>query len=250
MAAITVIAIVFMGGCKSKKAIVKRHVQIRPDNELIRSIISDQDHKTGWEIKMMIKVELNGDEFKGVATVRFGEKNTVWASVRAGIGIEVARIFANRDSVWVYSRIMKVQEKGDWNYLYKLTGIKINAVLLKGLLTRTLINQDNNKKELTDQWVIEQTKDKTWLRVAVSQPEEIGYITKYRIENIKPFIKETDVLDVKGLWNLRMNYYGSDKKRIEKINFTGIDSNNRIEGTLNYLMIQKKMHVEMPFNRF
>ncbi|MCD6332937.1 MAG: DUF4292 domain-containing protein, partial [Bacteroidales bacterium] len=145
----TVTAIVFMGGCKSRKAIVKRHVQNKPDYELIQSILGDHDQKTGWEIKMLIKAELNGDEFKGVATVRFGENNTIWASIRAGIGIEVARIFANRDSVWLSSKIMKVQEKGDWNYLYKLTGIKANAVLLKGLLTRTLISQDNNNSEKT-----------------------------------------------------------------------------------------------------
>jgi len=247
----TVTAIVFMGGCKGRKAIVKRHVQNKPDYELIQSILGDQDQKTGWEIKMLIKAELNGDEFKGVATVRFGENNTIWASIRAGIGIEVVRIFANRDSVWLFSKIMKVQEKGDWNYLYKLTGIKVNAVLLKGLLTRTLISQDNNNSEKTGQWIIERIKDKTWLKqMAGNRPEDTGYRTRYRIEDNKPFIKETDVLDVKGLWNLHIYYTGSDMKRIEKLDFTGIDSKNRIKGTLSYLMIQKKKHVEMPFNRF
>ena len=54
------------------------------------------------------------------------------------LGIEAARVIANRDSVWLVSKMAQMKEKGSWKEMSKLLGYPLDFMALQNIMTRKL----------------------------------------------------------------------------------------------------------------
>jgi len=68
--------------------------------------------------------------------------------VRAMLGIEAARLVANRDSVWVISKIGKIKEKGTWKEMSKTIGYPLDFMALQNMMTRKIFYPGQDDKTM------------------------------------------------------------------------------------------------------
>jgi len=135
-----VILILILGleACRGKKSMVKKVYKPTKSEELIRKVAEQEMDYRSIEIKYNTRAELEGKKYSLSITYRNKKNELLWVSVRAMLGIEVARLAANRDSVWVISKIGKIKEKGTWKEMSKTIGYPLDFMALQNMLTRKL----------------------------------------------------------------------------------------------------------------
>ncbi len=144
---IVLLALVLLGGCRAKKGVVKRDTKRTHSDEMIKNITNGEIDYNTIEIKSSTRAELDGRNYSLNITYRNKKNETIWVSVRAMLGIEAARLIANRDSVWLVSRLAHTKEKGSWKEMSKMLGYPLDFMAFQSIMSRKLFypgNEDLN----------------------------------------------------------------------------------------------------------
>jgi len=241
-----------MGGCKSKMGLVKTGTPESADLELIRSVLQIQDSETGWEVKASVRLEFEDEKHTGLLTIRIDDDRRIWASFRSGLGIEVARAYATRDSVWVPSKLFGIKEKGAWSGAGDIIGIPLNFHIVKAVSTRQLDTGINgNRLNEPSGWRISSSGESRWMESGLNDARQsAAYKAKYKIETPGPVLREMVFDDIRHMWNIHIRYEGDDAKGIDRMSLVVIDHNQHVDMQLKVLSFEKKQETDMPFDFF
>jgi hypothetical protein len=89
--------------------------------------------------KARIKYDDGKKDLAGSANIRIQKGNAIWMSVSPGLGVEVARILIDRDSVQMIDRINKLHLKLGYEQISNDYGIDINYNLIESVMIGNLI---------------------------------------------------------------------------------------------------------------
>ena len=143
-----IIAISLLGGCKTKKLMLKKEKTASKAVGLVKEIEDQELDYQSLEVKYSTRAELDGAKYALNITYRNIINEKLWMSVRAMLGIEAARMYADRDSVWIISRVGQFKEKGSWADMSKLVGYPLDFMAFQGILARKVFYPGREDKTL------------------------------------------------------------------------------------------------------
>ncbi|MDH5610637.1 MAG: DUF4292 domain-containing protein, partial [Cyclobacteriaceae bacterium] len=184
------------------------------------------------------KINYNDGEkdISGIANIRMGKDSAIWISLSPGLGIEVARIYINPDSVYFVDRINKTyMEKsfeqisrdfdfditfhlvesvllGNLTYPYKRESVKVESNGLtyqqqfNNFVLNNFIGKETHKLE---RMVITDTKTQNMIRVNYGEFRSLG-------EEIFPYLIQASVEYMSGEKQKTNIEIGFNKAQLEE----------------------------------
>lgn len=254
-----ILLVLLMFGCRGKKAVITKKMPVTENYELIRGIAANELEYRNVEMKFSTRAELEGKNYSLNVTYRNKKDETIWLSVRAMLGIEAARIIANRDSVWVISKVARVKEKGSWNEMSKLLGYPLDFMALQNIMTRKLFypGQPGNdmlssflKREDGNRVLIVPDFENVELR---SDAESFGFMPQFIIDQDYKQISGTKLVPEDNEWMLEVEYEkgaGANYGIGNNIKLSAIDSQNNMDLELKIQQVSINEELKFPFQWF
>ncbi len=147
----TLLLIIALTGCKTKKVIVETpvvpmipSVQVAPDNakrNKLKSIMESGIVFNTLAVKSKAVLSINDKSNDVNMNFRIKNNEVIWVSVTALAGLEVARALITPDSVKILNRIDNVYIKKPFSYIYEFTNEKINFRTLQSILVGNTISE-------------------------------------------------------------------------------------------------------------
>lgn len=242
------------GGCSLFKKSTAPVRVATEDERLIQSVMDNATPGEAIEMRITGKSEMDGEKFSFIGTVRILRNDCIWVSLRSSLGIEVARVLARPDSVWIVSKLMKIKEKGDWKLIREWTGYGLDFNALQGVLTQSLFTANGNRAEvLLNDLRIRRRDQETWIAwkpELEEDPSKNRYLAQFLIESGTNRIHSTAVKDGAGRWVSKATYeYGKDNL-VKKIEINGMDESHEYSAEINVITFEKKENLEINFERF
>lgn len=101
----SVLTIVFVvTGCSSKKKMTKVTLREFTASHLIKEVQENEFDFDSFQAKMSLKVETNDKSFSTKGQLRMQKDSIIWTSISAPLGVEVIRMMATPDSVFMLNR--------------------------------------------------------------------------------------------------------------------------------------------------
>ena len=248
-----------MFGCKSKKAVVIKKKARTDYSELIKGVESGELDYRSLEMKLSTRAELDGKKYGLNITYRNDRDQTLWISVRAMLGIEAARVIANRDSVWLVSKMAQMKEKGSWKEMSKLLGYPLDFMALQNIMTRKMfypgqegndmlmsfLKRDDGSQVLIvpDFEDIEQRKDAGFF----------GFMPQFVIDKSLNILKATKLVPEDNEWMLEVEYDNDSNSNLgigNNIRLSAIDSQNNMDLDLKIQQVSINEELKFPFQWF
>ncbi len=257
---ITVVLLGFlMGGCKGKKSMLKKEGRITKSDDLIKDVSKQEINYQTIEIKSSTKAEMDGKRYSLNITYRNKKDETIWVSVRAMLGIEVARLIANRDSVWVVSKIAKTKEKGSWQDMGEMLGYPVDFMAFQNIMTRKLFYPGEQKNDKLKSFIRKDEKDGILLVPDYSNEKQrldsdnYGFLPKFIIGKKKYSINRTSLAPEDNEWLFEVEYQGDTMENMglgKNIKIKAMDAQSNIELDLKIQEININEAIKVPFQWF
>jgi len=257
---ITIFLMVFLlGSCKGKKSMVKKEGRVTKSDDLIMDVSKQEiDYKT-IEIKSSTKAELDGKRYSFNITYRNKKNETIWVSVRAILGIEAARIIANRDSVWVISKIAKIKEKGSWKDMSKMIGYPLDFMAFQNIMARKLFYPGNAKNDNLKGFIRKDEKERILLVPDYSNEKQrndsdnFGFLPKFVIGKRDYSINNTRLAPEDNEWLFEVEYQDGARENLglgRNIIIKALDSQSKLELDLKVQKVTINEIIKTPFQWF
>lgn len=144
-----IVLLIVAAGCKSKKLVVVQRptkdstVTVKPNNvaEKLADIRSKQVTFNTFSGKAKTKLAINGDENDCTLNIRINRDQTIWVSITAIAGLEVARALITPDSIQVVNRFQNIYLKKPFSYVHRYAGKQVNFKTLQSLLVGNAIGE-------------------------------------------------------------------------------------------------------------
>ncbi|MFA5815383.1 MAG: DUF4292 domain-containing protein [Bacteroidales bacterium] len=224
------------------------------DENIVRKVINAQPDWKFIEIRLTGKAEENGNKTGFMGTVKIEKDRQVFILLRSTIGIELARVYANRDSVWLVSKMLSIKEKGDWKLLGGKLGYPVDFFAMQGILLQSLFTSSGDQlNNLIENLVVKSDKDDLRLVSDTNlQSEEKGikYLNDFLINKETFIIQGAKIRDVNGQWIADIKYLYNKDNLNKKIELKGIDSERNFAVDVNIVKKEMKDFIEINFDKF
>ncbi|MCX6225919.1 MAG: DUF4292 domain-containing protein [Bacteroidia bacterium] len=251
---IIVLTITTLNGCHLVKKTVNIKKPMSEDESLVRRVVNVQPDWEFVEIRMTGKAELDESKFSFMGTVKMEKDRQIYILLRSTIGIEVGRIYANRDSVWLVSRVLNIKEKGDWKMITVKLGYAMDFSVIQGILIQSLFTSSGDQiSNLLEDLVAK--NDQNNLHLVSNGNYKINrngikYLNDFLISKETLVIDGVKIRDVNGQWIADIKYIYNKEKLIKKIEVKGIDSEHNFEAEINMVKREMKGFIEINFDKF
>jgi hypothetical protein len=256
---VVALVIVNLGGCKVKKILVKEDKTESRTMGFVKKVEEKELDYQSLEIKYATRAELDGKNYALNITYRNLKNEKLWISVRAMFGIEAARLYADRDSVWIVSRVGQFKEKGSWGDMSKLIGYPLDFMAFQGILARRIFypgREDNiplqnfMKKENGNgiMLVPDYRNDKQR-----GDSEVFGFMPQFVIDRISSRINGTRLAPEDSEWMFDVKYDpgGDDNLGLGKLmTIRGVDPESDVEMDLKIQNVAINEELKFPFQWF
>jgi len=249
-----------LNSCKSRKTLVSGKEHGRVSGRVLEQVLKSELEYESLEIKGSVRTDALGKKQSFSLTYRNLEDSLIWVSVRAMLGIEVARIICTRDSVWLISRIARLKEKGDWSTMSEMIGYPIDFYAFQGIMTRKLfvpgqaglINIDNYLRRNNDNGLLFIPDYSDPDQKSILQKH--GFLPQFLIDPNKKLLSRTRICEEDSDWLMDI-IYGSDSNKYfgglpAKISIVGLDMEELMEMDLRILLVKVDQQLKFPFAWF
>ncbi len=238
-----IIAIVFIAGCKAKKAVVveKKPVPVvKNNNKLLTDLEEKQLNFTTFSTKAKAKLAFDGNENDVTLNFRIKKDQKIWVSVTY-IGLEIARALITPDSIKILNRVKAEYTAKSFSYVHKFANKEVNFTMLEAILvgnsipaflnTNALITTQNN------------------LIVLNGSKNTIKYQLNY--DALKE-LSQTNLKDPLANQELNINYsnfgaVGANNLPFN-INLNSKTKNSSVAASMQYGAIQINENLDFPFS--
>lgn len=216
--------------CSVKRKLLKRSELKEASNNIVDQVRNAELQYNSIEIKLSTKTDAFGNNYIFNVTYRNKRDSLIWISARAMLGIEAARLICNPDSVWIISRIARIEEKGSWDKMTELVGYPLDFNTLQGLLARKLFLPRGDEKNMLNNYEIKRTDSGVLMTPDYSNKQqrnrlkEMGFMPQFLLAKGQNRLSRTKLLPEDGNWQMDC-YYG--ESAVEQ--FFGLPAKIKIE---------------------
>lgn len=246
--------------CKTRKNLVSGTREGRIRGKVLEQVLKTELDYTSLEIKGSVKTDALGKKQSFSLTYRNLEDSLLWVSVRAMLGVELARVICTKDSVWMYSRIAQVKEKGNWETMSDMIGYPIDFYAFQGIMARKLFIPGRSDTKLLNKYLSRNNENGLLLIPDFSDPDQKrilqrnGFLPRYLLDQKKGMLFRTRVSHEDSNWLLDV-VYGSEANKgfgglPTRIMMEGVDMEERMELDLRVLMVKVNKELKFPFSWF
>lgn len=248
------LALLSFNGCSLLKKSVSTKKTMSDDENLVRKVVNNMPEWKFLEIRCTGKADDDDKKIGFMGTIKLEKDKQVYAVIRSSIGIEVAKIFANRDSVWIISKMLGIKEKGDWKLIAGKFGYPVDFYAVQGILNQSLFTSAGDKLAVLIENLVIKT-DKEDLRLASNtryQDDSSGikYLNEFQLNKESFIIDDTKIRDIKGQWIADVKYLYNKDNVIRKIELKGIDSERNFAIEINVVKKEIKESLDFNFDKF
>lgn len=131
---IFVAVIAGLGGCKSKRSLIKAPIKEEGAAYLFEQLRENELKFETFTARLNVDytVDKNRNDFKG--QLRIVKDSAIWVSFNQDLGIEIARFLITEDSVKFLNRINRTYFAGDYAFVNNFLGANIDFGILQSLL--------------------------------------------------------------------------------------------------------------------
>jgi hypothetical protein len=243
-----------LNGCNLfRKSVSGRKVQTE-DESVVRKVISAQPEWNFIEIRLTGKAEEDKSRLSFMGTVKMEKNRQIFILLRSPIGIEIARVYANLDSVWLVSKMLNIKQKVEWKLVERKIGYPVDFYALQGILVQSLFTSSGNQvNKLIEGLVATNEKEKLRLvsnTALQAEGKNIKYYNDFLI-NMESYIIEWEkIKDVNGQWIAEVNFVYNKENIIKKIELKGMDSERNFAVEANIIKMEIKENIEIKFDKF
>ncbi|MBT3242687.1 MAG: DUF4292 domain-containing protein [Bacteroidetes bacterium] len=241
--------------CKIKKRITKGKKLEGINTELIKKIRESEIDYTSIEIKASTKTDALGKKYSFNITYRNRRDSIIWISARVMLGIEAARIICTPDSVWMISRLARIEEKGDWSTMTDLVGYPLDFNTLQALFTRRIFIPGECGKNLLENYVINGKGKGVLLTPDYTIEEQrdclvkSGFMPQFLLAEGQMRLERTRIMPEDGNWMMDFLYGENAVEQFyglpERIAVSAMDQDQNL--TIDLKIMQVNLNTELKF---
>jgi hypothetical protein len=224
------------------------------DENLIKKAYTIQPEWRFMEMRLSGKADEDGDKFSFMGTVKLERNQQIFVILRSTIGFELARVYANKDSVWISSKMLGFKEKGDWKLVGKKVGYPVDFNAMQGILTQALFTSKGDQlSDLLVSLTVKNEDNFTKLVSNTAARQDLNgnkYLNEFWLNKNSYLLQQTKISDIKGQWIAEVNFlYGKDEV-IKRIELKGIDSERNFALDVNVTRRDIKDILDFNFDKF
>jgi len=256
---VLLIMVLGLGACKTKKGMVKKEERISKSLELIKKVSEQQIEYSNIEIKYSTRAEIEDNKQNLSITYRNRKDELIWISARAMLGIEVMRLVANHDSVWLISRVGRIKEKGTWKEMSETIGYPLDFIAIQNMMVRkifypgslevgklnTYLRRDDGKKVL----IVPDYQKEDIRKDAAS----FGFLPQFVLDAGKGRLLGTKLVPEDNQWMLEVKYEDNDGENMglgSNILIKALDSQSNMDIDLKIQHVTVSDEMKYPFQWF
>jgi hypothetical protein len=249
-----VLTLFTLNGCHLAKKTVSNKNIMSEDENIVRKVINAQPDWRFIEIRLTGKAEEDKNRIGFMGTVKMEKDRQVFILLRSMIGIELARVYANRDSVWLVSKMLSIREKGDWKLAIGKIGYPVDFYAMQGIFLQSLFTSSGDQlNNLIENLVVKSDQDNLRLvsNTNIHQEEKgVKYLNDFLINKETFIIEDTKIRDINGQWIADVKYVYNKENIIKKIQLKGIDTEHNFAVEINFVKRELKDVIEINFDKF
>ena len=244
-------------GCKSKKGVVKKR-KVKSDSAVVIEKVKDLglDYNS-IEIKGSAKTEFDGKKYNFTIIFRNNKDEEIWVSVRAMLGIEVARLHCTPENVKIISRIAGVKESGDWSKMTDFLGYPIDFYTLQGMMTRGLFVPGKSILDELSKYIHRNSESGILLvpdynsDSFMEENKKASFWPQFLIDNESYTIVKTRIVPTRNEWQLEADYGNSSNDDFgglpNSFKLTAVDEGQDLELSFKVQSVIVNKDLKMPF---
>ena len=248
------VVLISLVGCQARKKLVVATPVLTEEDKLLRAVYDQTRQAQYLDIRYTGKVQMDEQKVQVIGNVKMVRDSAIWISIRSSIGIELGRVLALPDSVWVISKIMKIKEKGDWKLIREFTDYALDFKALQGILTQSLFTAAGNRyTDIQSGLTVNRQNDETWIRwksVTEETRDQYPYLAQFKVNPETRQVTECRVKDSKGQWAARVNYHYSRENALKKIEIGSLDEAHEYNAELNIVSAEIRDKLYISFEKF
>ncbi len=258
--AFSVIMALGLNSCKSKKKLISGSSVNRVRGKVLNQVLKSELEYHSIEIKGSVRTDALGKKQSFNITYRNVKDSLIWISARAMLGIEVGRVICTRDSVWVFSRIARVKEKGDWKTMSNMIGYPIDFYSMQGLMTRKLFVPGRSDTDIINSYLSRRNENGKLLIPDYSDPDQkiilknYGFLPQFLINTKKKLLYRTRISNEDSSWILDVIYGEGSNKNLRglppKVRIEGTDMEEKMFANLRIVLVKIDQELKFPFAWF
>jgi hypothetical protein len=243
-----------LNGCNLLRKTTGGRKSMPEGESIVRKVINAQPDWRFAEIRMTGKAEADDNRIGFMGTVKMERGHQIFIILRSTIGIELAKVYANTDSLWVISKVLSIKEKFDWKQAGGKIGYPLDFYAIQGILLQSLFTSSGDQvNNLINDLVVK--KDSENLHLVSNEKEEsnsksFNYLNDFLIGNEYLNIIGSKIRDIKGQWIADIKYLYNNNNVIKKIEMKGIDSEHNFSGEFNIAKRDIKDFIDINFDKF
>jgi hypothetical protein len=258
------ISLVFIEqSCRSKKietivtptAPLAAEAPSSDSSDSLIAVVKSSDLVSRWfSARVNVESTVDKETRSFNANLRICKDSAIWMSISPGLGIEVARVLIDQDSVRFINRLNSTYFKGGFDYLNKLLQVDVNFKMIQAVLLGNVylhygvdkyIQDRENAELVLSTLKFRKIKRENELEVPQILTQEIWYspaqqkITKMEMQDYRPIRK----------FNVRYNAFETVEgiSLPVKINIEA-SANKELKIVLDYSKIGLNKELNLPFN--
>jgi len=248
------VPLIFLAGCKAGKKITDTTTTMQADNETIRKVLERQMTDRFIEIRCAGKARTGEESVNFQGTVRILRDEAVWVSLRSKLGIEIARVLTEPDSVWINSRLLRIKEKGNWKLLEQYSGYPVNFIAFQGILLQTLFSWDTDEpSRLLRELRYRPGSEGNWIYAlpTASAPDgakKAGF--RFLADGPDYLVKSVDMIDQQGGIVGSVQYQYHENQVIKNITVRGAEKRSDFGLDLEIISLEVVPGLEISFDKW
>ncbi len=238
---------------------VKKEVQNIGSEGLLQRTAGQELEYQNVEIKFSTKAELSGKNYALNITYRNQKNEILWVSVRAMLGIEVARMVAKRDSVWIISKMGQIKEKGTWRDMSKMIGYPLDFIAFQNIMTRRLFYPGNSDKSMLKSFLKRDDGNKVLLVPNFENKNQrndvatFGFLPQFIIDKKNGQLMGARLVPEDNEWMLEIMYQedaGENMGLGKNLLLKALDSQSILDMNLKIQQVKINEALKFPFQWF
>jgi hypothetical protein len=254
MAVLVLMGLNLLSGCGIIKKTVHKKSGMTEGESLVRKVAGNLPEWNFMELRVTGKAEEDKNRFAFIATVRMQHNSKIYVVLRSTLGFEVARFFANTDSVWIQSKMFDIKEKGEWKLVAGKLGYPVDYQALQGILAQALFTDSGDQLAGLISGLVVKNETEYAHLVSTGSDEPVlpagRYLNDFSINRENFQIMGSQIRDVKGQWIANVKYTYNKDNMIRKIDLKGIDSEHSVSVEMNVAKKEIKDYIEINFDKF
>lgn len=251
-----VIVILIVGaGCKPKKLLIEETAGRTTMNEFKRQWEKVVRDFHSVSLRFSAKVAMDEERYNLTGSMRIRMDSILWISARSTIGLEMFRLMANKDSIWIYSRLLHFEDSGSWGDMAKYIGYPVGFNTVQDVLTGSISGKNNDNNWLKGYTISNQQSGLKMIapdtEIKVKAEKNGRFLSAYTVSGSPLVVKENRLRPTTGLWKFIALYeeYQEVGGFLFPLRYSieAMDQTNTMDGIIRYSMVQMNTDLKFPF---